>query len=165
MITSAPTRKARAACGSRWDTRASTRPVSPEPSKLWRSAQEVTARSKDFGDDPGNVRVRRAVVDEAGSQRKAAGDRRIRQVDAAALDEALEDRRVAAVEIAVCDAGPVAEAHRAELDRRHQLQLRRITDHARQIIGMPEIRADGRPECLGAVVTQRQPEFQRTEAA
>src|SRR5215469_1539548 len=95
--------------------------------------QHLPARGEDFRDDVGNVGVGSTVIDEAGAQREASGDRGVRQVDSTALDEPLQDRRVDAVRVTLVDLAPVAETNGTELDGRQQLEIRCLIYAAGQI--------------------------------
>src|SRR6185312_9028537 len=91
-------------------------------------AQDIPARGADFGDDLGHVGVGSAVIDEAGPQREAAGNRGVRQIDAAALDDPPQDGRVDPVQVALDDTGAISEADGAQLDWSQQLEVPGVAD-------------------------------------
>src|SRR6185437_6492560 len=115
------------------------------------SLEGVPAGGEDFRNDRSHVLVARAMVDETGTQGKASGNGSVREVDAAALDEPLQDRGVEPVQV-TGDPGAVAEADGAQIRGRQQLEFCCTADGPRELAGVSQVGADGRPKRFGAVI-------------
>src|SRR5215475_3261983 len=76
-------------------------------------------RLEHLRDDRGNVVVGRPVIHDASTQSKCASDVPIRQVDAPATDQVLQDGRIATIESGLVAAAVVpSETHSAQFDGR-----------------------------------------------
>ncbi len=106
-----------------------------------------------FFHDGGDVGVGGAVVNDAGAKGEGAVDAGVGQVDAPAAEDLAQDRGVALIQLCLGSVLP-AEAHRAELDRRQQLQRGLGRDEPCQQLRVVEVIADRGAELADAVIAQ-----------
>jgi len=119
--------------------------------------EHLLRRCEHLRHDLRDICVRRTMVDEAGTQREAAADRRVRKIHAPALDDTPEDRCVGPISIHGGSLWPITEAHGTQAHGREKLERLGCSDLLRKALGVQQVRANRAAEGRQAVIAHRQP--------